>query len=171
MSGDGVLDAWYIDDEGNVQNLDAQKYNAEEKSEDGQRYYVFNTDHFSIYGMTVSSEEALTVSVSSNRESAFIGDQVILNGTVSEEGAALQWQYKTKDGDWQNIESANSPSYSFAYSTENEEYEYRLQATLGERTVYSDSLTITRRLTLRETVGIILWKERDSGYGKRLRTA
>lgn len=154
----GVLDAWYIDAEGHVQNLDAQKYNAEETSADGKRYYVFDTDHFSIYGVTVSQEKVLTVSISSNRESAFPGDQVTLSSTVSEEGAVLQWQYKTKDGDWQNIPGENSTSYSFAYSEENEEYEYRLQAALGDQTVYSDSLTITRRLTLRETAELYYGK-------------
>lgn len=149
---DGVLDAWYTDDEGNIQNIDEQKYNAEEKSEDGQRYYVFDADCFGIYGMTVSAREALNVSISSNRGSAFIGDQVTLSGALSEEGAALQWQYKTKNGEWQDIENANSVSHSFEYSEENEEYEYRLQAILGEQTAYSDSLKIIRRLTLKETV-------------------
>lgn len=154
----GVLDAWYIDAEGHVQNLDAQTYNAEETSADGKRYYVFDTNHFSIYGVTVSQEKVLTVSISSNRESAFPGDQVTLSSTVSEEGAVLQWQYKTKDGEWQNIPGENSTSYSFAYSEENEEYEYRLQAALGDQTVYSDSLTITRRLTLRETAELYYGK-------------
>ena len=154
----GVLDAWYIDAEGHVQNWDAQTYNAEETRADGKRYYVFDTGHFSIYGVTVSQEKVLTVSISSNRESAFPGDQVTLSSTVSEEGAVLQWQYKTKDGEWQNIPGENSTSYSFAYSEENEEYEYRLQAALGDQTVYSDSLTITRRLTLRETAELYYGK-------------
>lgn len=98
-----------------------------------------------------AGEEALTVSISSNRESAFIGDRVTLKGAVSEEGAVLQWQYKTKDGNWQDIDGAGSANYSFIYSEENGGYEYRLRAILGDQTVYSDSLMVARRLTLRET--------------------
>lgn len=98
-----------------------------------------------------AGEEALTVSISSNRESAFIGDRVTLKGAVSEDGAVLQWQYKTKDGNWQDIDGAGSANYSFIYSEENGGYEYRLRAILGDQTVYSDSLMVARRLTLRET--------------------
>lgn len=148
----GTLNAWYIDENGNAEKLNKDTYQVEERKEDGQRYYVFDAEHFSIYGVTAAGERELTVSISSNRESAFPGDQVTLSSTVSEEDAALQWQYKPNGGEWQDIPEGNSASYSFAYSTDNEEYEYRLQATLGGQTVYSNSLTIARRLTLRETV-------------------
>lgn len=44
---DGELDAWYIDEQGNVTNMDGEK-NASEN------YFAFQTDHFSLYALSVS---------------------------------------------------------------------------------------------------------------------
>ena len=57
--------------------------------------------------------EDLTVSISAANSSAAYGDQVILNGTVSDPSATLQWQYSADNGgSWQDISGANGTSYS-----------------------------------------------------------
>lgn len=43
----GELDAWYIDDQGNVTNMDGEKNETE-------KYFAFQTDHFSLYALSVS---------------------------------------------------------------------------------------------------------------------
>lgn len=50
----GELDAWYIDDNGQAENLTREEANTSVKEENGNKYYVFDTDHFSIYGITSS---------------------------------------------------------------------------------------------------------------------
>lgn len=43
----GELDAWYIDDQGKVTNMDGEKNETE-------KYFAFQTDHFSLYALSVS---------------------------------------------------------------------------------------------------------------------
>ena len=43
----GELDAWYVDEEGNITNIDRE-------AEDTEGYYTFLTDHFSLYAVSVS---------------------------------------------------------------------------------------------------------------------
>ena len=43
----GELDAWYINDQGTVTYMDREK-------EDTEGYYTFQTDHFSLYALSVS---------------------------------------------------------------------------------------------------------------------
>lgn len=56
----GELDAWYVDDNGNAANLTYDKSRAEVKMEGADKYYVFETDHFSIYGLTSSEAKKET---------------------------------------------------------------------------------------------------------------
>ena len=43
----GELDAWYVDEEGKITNMDRE-------AEDTEGYYTFLTDHFSLYAVSVS---------------------------------------------------------------------------------------------------------------------
>ena len=92
--------------------------------------------------------EDLTVSISAANSSAAYGDQVILNGTVSDPSATLQWQYSADNGgSWQDISGANGTSYTFAYSADNASYQYRLRAERNGIVVCSDTLTIAQSMT------------------------
>ena len=98
--------------------------------------------------MPVVQSEELTVSISAVNSSAAYGDQVILNGTVSDPSAALQWQYSPDNGEsWQDISGANGSSYTFAYSADNASYQYRLRAEQNGIVVCSDTLTIAQSMT------------------------
>lgn len=160
---EGTLDAWYVDENGNVTNLkevDEASDNANarmETDESGKRFYVFETEHFSLYGVT-ESREKLTVTASSDRDSASYGDQIVLTGKVSDESAALQWQYKNGDGSWTDIDGATEDTYTFAYGKDNEGCQYRLKATRDGEEAYSNVVTVTRKMTLEEAV--------DTYYGE-----
>lgn len=159
---DGEIDAWYVDDEepGKVENLDGEK-----KADGGDTFYVFQTDHFSVYGVTSSVErqdeekdemsandldldEELTVSIAASSPTAAYGTEIVLTGTVSDASASLQWQRMGSDGKWENIAGANTAEYRFTFNEENASYQYRLEAVRGtEEPVYSDALSVTRQFS------------------------
>lgn len=92
--------------------------------------------------------EELTVSISAASDSAAYGDQVVLNGTVSDPSANLQWQYSYDQGThWQDITGETELDYTYPYTAENAAYQYRLRASLGGNEVYSNVLTITQSMT------------------------
>lgn len=155
-----TLDAWYIDDAGNAENLkeaDSTSVNANarlETDESGQRFYVFETDHFSLYGVT-RSEAELTVSISPDHDTASYGDQIVIRGNVSGTDASLQWQYReNEEAEWKDINGETGNNYTFSYSEENAGYQYRLKAvsSSGTQEVYSNEVSILKRLTLEEAV-------------------
>lgn len=157
---DGEIDAWYVDDKNpaKAENLDGEK-----KTDGGDTFYVFQTDHFSVYGVTSSKKadeekdevsandldpnEELTVSISASSLTAAYGTEIVLSGTVSDDSASLQWQRMGSDGVWEEIGGANTAEYRFTFNEENASYQYRLTAATGEDTVSSSALSITRQFS------------------------
>lgn len=97
----------------------------------------------------IRSEE-LTVSISASSLTAVYGTEIVLTGSVSDESALLQWQRMGADGEWKDIDGADTSEYRFVFNEDNASYQYRLAAAAGtaaEDTVYSSALSITRQFS------------------------
>ncbi len=125
----------------------SQENSGQEQQEQQEQQPTYKNEEGQGETPTVQNEE-LIAGISAANSSAAYGDQVILNGSVSDLSANLQWQYSDDQGNhWYDIAGETGINYTYAYTVENASYQYRLRAFLNEAEAYSNVLTITQSMT------------------------